>query len=119
MPRVYTNIMKTSIHPNYNQITVTCNSCNTSFTTHSTNGTSMTVDVCSNCHPFFTGTQKIVDVANKARDFANRQAAAKKLQDQIATIKEEKAKRLNQNTPTDSSAPATLKDMMKLLKSGK
>ena len=87
MPKVYTKIMKSTIHPKTYQITVTCNSCSTSFATSSSNDGSINIDVCSNCHPFFTGTQKIVDVANKARDFENRQKAAKELQEKIAVQK--------------------------------
>ena len=106
--------MKTSIHPNYAQITVSCNSCNTTFSVGSTIDETFAVDVCSNCHPFYTGTQKIVDSLNKAKDFATRQQAAQDLQKKIATIKAEKAKRTGNST--DASAPTTLKDMMKLLK---
>lgn len=110
--------MKSAIHPKYNQITVTCNSCGTSFSTHSTSDSNINIDVCSNCHPFFTGTQKIVDVANKARDFENRQKAAKELQQKIAAQKAEKQKRAGENKPQSGDAPTSLKDMMKLLKQG-
>ena len=112
--------MKSATHPKYNQIVITCNSCSTSFNSGSTLSDDFHVDMCSNCHPFFTGTQKIVDVANKARDFQNRQEAAKQLQEKIATIKAEKQKRLGKDGVSDSStAPTTLKDMIKMLKQEK
>ena len=112
--------MKSATHPQYNQITVTCNSCSKSYSTGSTSSEDIKVDVCYNCHPFFTGTQKIVDVANKARDYQNRQEAAKKLQEKIAIIKAEKQKRLGKESGSNNDAtPATLKDMMKMLKQTK
>ena len=51
--------MKEGIHPKYTEITVTC-SCGNSFQTRSTLGSNLEVEVCSNCHPFYTGKQKIV-----------------------------------------------------------
>lgn len=108
--------MKTSIHPSYNQIQVICNSCNTQFSIGSTATDNIYVDSCSNCHPFFTGTQKIVDIANKARDFAARQEKAKNLQEKIATQKSEKASK--SKSSSSDNAPQTLKDMIKLLKQG-
>ena len=58
--------MKASIHPEYKEITVTC-SCGNTFTTRSTVGHDLQVEVCSNCHPFYTGKQKIVDTAGPRR----------------------------------------------------
>lgn len=60
--------MKPDIHPNYTEISVTC-SCGESFTTRSTLGKDLTIDVCSKCHPFYTGTQKIVDTAGRVDKF--------------------------------------------------
>ncbi|MEO0974754.1 MAG: 50S ribosomal protein L31, partial [Pseudomonadota bacterium] len=51
--------MKTGVHPNYETITVVCN-CGNTFETRSTLGQDLTVEVCSSCHPFYTGQQKIV-----------------------------------------------------------
>jgi len=59
--------MKADIHPQYDEITVTC-SCGNSFKTKST-GKDLTLDVCSQCHPFFTGKQKIVDTAGRVDKF--------------------------------------------------
>jgi len=60
--------MKPEIHPNYNEITVNC-SCGYSFKTHSTMSKDLHVEVCSQCHPFYTGKQKIVDTAGRVEKF--------------------------------------------------
>ncbi|MCH9698105.1 MAG: 50S ribosomal protein L31 [Gammaproteobacteria bacterium] len=60
--------MKQGIHPEYNTVKVTC-SCGVSFETRSTLGRDLTVEVCSSCHPFYTGKQKIVDTAGRVDKF--------------------------------------------------
>ena len=60
--------MKEGIHPTYTDITVTC-SCGNSFQTRSTLGSNLEVEVCSNCHPFYTGKQKIVDSGGRVDRF--------------------------------------------------
>jgi large subunit ribosomal protein L31 len=60
--------MKTAIHPEYKEINVTC-SCGISFKTRSTMGKDLHVEVCSSCHPFYTGKQKIVDTAGRVEKF--------------------------------------------------
>jgi large subunit ribosomal protein L31 len=60
--------MKPSIHPEYKDITVTC-SCGNTFTTRSTLGHDLQIEVCSNCHPFYTGKQKIVDTGGRVDKF--------------------------------------------------
>ena len=61
--------MKVDIHPNYQEITVTC-SCGNSFKTKSVmSKATLSVEVCSECHPFYTGTQKIVDTAGRIDKF--------------------------------------------------
>ena len=60
--------MKPGIHPEYNDIQVTC-SCGATFTTKSTMGKPLNVEVCSSCHPFYTGKQKIVDTAGRVEKF--------------------------------------------------
>ena len=68
--------MKADIHPNYKEIQVNC-SCGNAFTTRSTmNKESFHVEVCSACHPFYTGKQKIVDTAGRVERF--RQKYSKK-----------------------------------------
>ncbi len=61
--------MKADIHPDYNDINVVC-SCGNNFTTRSTlKNEALSVDVCSACHPFYTGQQKIVDTAGRVDKF--------------------------------------------------
>ncbi|MDW7534975.1 MAG: 50S ribosomal protein L31 [Candidatus Nitrotoga sp.] len=60
--------MRTDIHPLYDEIAVTC-SCGNAFKTKSTLGKPLHVEVCSDCHPFYTGTQKIVDTAGRVEKF--------------------------------------------------
>ncbi|MGI9333515.1 MAG: 50S ribosomal protein L31 [Gammaproteobacteria bacterium] len=61
--------MKPDIHPAYQEITITC-SCGNTFKTRSTSeNKEMHLDVCSACHPFYTGKQKIVDTAGRVDKF--------------------------------------------------
>ncbi len=60
--------MKSDIHPEYHEITVNC-SCGNSFKTRSTAKEDLSLDVCSACHPFFTGKQKIVDTGGRVDKF--------------------------------------------------
>jgi large subunit ribosomal protein L31 len=60
--------MKPDIHPQYNEIKVIC-SCGNEFQTKSTLSEELHIDVCSACHPFYTGTQKIVDTAGRVDKF--------------------------------------------------
>jgi large subunit ribosomal protein L31 len=60
--------MKPEIHPEYQEIAVTC-SCGNTFKTRSTLGKPLHVEVCSDCHPFYTGKQKIVDTAGRVEKF--------------------------------------------------
>jgi large subunit ribosomal protein L31 len=59
--------MKKDIHPDYKKATITC-ACGNSFQTYSTIG-DMKVEICSECHPFFTGKQKLVDSAGRVEKF--------------------------------------------------
>ncbi len=66
--------MKPGIHPNYKDVTVKC-SCGNSFDTRSTyEKDEMHVEVCSSCHPFYTGKQKILDTAGQVDKFRRRYA---------------------------------------------
>jgi large subunit ribosomal protein L31 len=60
--------MKPEIHPVYEEINVTC-SCGSSFKTRSTAGRDLIIEVCSQCHPFYTGKQKLVDTAGRVDKF--------------------------------------------------
>ncbi len=60
--------MKADIHPAYEDINVTC-SCGNSFETRSTVGKDLNIEVCSKCHPFYTGKQKMVDTGGRVDRF--------------------------------------------------
>ena len=66
--------MKSGIHPKYTEIQVTC-SCTNTFTTRSTVGKPLHVEVCSVCHPFYTGKQKVMDTAGRIDKFRQRYAS--------------------------------------------
>ena len=64
--------MKENIHPAYKTVTVQC-ACGASFVTGSTkNSDVIKVDICSKCHPFFTGKQKLVDTGGRVDKFKKR-----------------------------------------------
>jgi len=65
-------VMKQGIHPDYREATVSC-ACGAKFQTRSTVG-NLKLDICSSCHPFFTGTQKIVDAEGRVERFRKRYA---------------------------------------------
>ena len=68
--------MKPDIHPAYTEITATC-SCGNSFKTRSTAGREFHLDVCSQCHPFFTGKQKLMDTAGRVDKFRQKYGMSK------------------------------------------
>jgi large subunit ribosomal protein L31 len=65
--------MKDGIHPGYNQVQVNC-SCGNVFATGSTLNKPLHVEVCSACHPFYTGKQKVLDTAGRIEKFNQRYA---------------------------------------------
>jgi large subunit ribosomal protein L31 len=94
--------MKAGIHPQVFETTVHCNGCNTTFTTHST-VKEITVEICSNCHPFYTGKQKLVDTANRVAKFNARQAeATKRAEKRAATAKPTKAEPKAETAPAEA-----------------
>jgi large subunit ribosomal protein L31 len=65
--------MKAGIHPEYKVITVQC-SCGNTFQTMSTLTEDLQIEVCSNCHPFYTGKQKVVDTGGRVDKFRKKYA---------------------------------------------
>lgn len=88
--------MKANIHPKYHQIDVTC-SCGASFSTGSTRD-AIKVDICSRCHPFFTGEQRFVDQLGRVEKFQAKQKAAT-------------GKRTKKDRKSTQSGPTTLSDI--------
>ncbi len=67
--------MKTDIHPNYQEITTTC-SCGNVLPVMSTLKDNLSLDVCSKCHPFYTGKQKMLDSGGRVKKFQDRFGAS-------------------------------------------
>lgn len=63
--------MKTGIHPYFNAAQVICNTCGNKFETYSSTG-DLKVEICSNCHPFFTGKVRDIARAGQVEKFRNR-----------------------------------------------
>lgn len=104
--------MKRDIHPKYNKsIKVVC-SCGNTFETGSTLETdTLNVELCSKCHPFYTGEQKIVDTDNVVKKFEERAQKASSMSFRSKREKMEARKQKRDNT-VKSSSTLTLKDML-------
>lgn len=79
-PRIRANLRiarrtmpKQGIHPNYNETTVKC-ACGNNFQTRSTHRGDIVLEICSACHPFFTGKQKLIDTAGRIERFKRKYA---------------------------------------------
>jgi len=100
--------MKTKIHPDFITTKVTCSGCSTTFDSMSTTA-EMHVDVCSQCHPFYTGKQKLVDTAGRVDRFKAKAAAA---QAQKAALAQKGKKALKRKETvegaTDSASEKTV-----------
>ena len=93
--------MKTNTHPNYQIIDIKC-SCGAVFPAGSTK-TGLTVDICSQCHPFFTGEMRFVDTMGRVEKYKAKQAAGK-----AVVKKDKKSKKVVSST--------SLKDMLESVK---
>ncbi|MBI5289753.1 MAG: 50S ribosomal protein L31 [Chloroflexi bacterium] len=82
--------MKAKIHPDYVEARVHC-ACGNSFETRATKS-DLHVDICSACHPFFTGQQRIVDTAGRVERFTKRLQKSTAVQEQRSTTKKSKSK---------------------------
>ena len=63
--------MKIDTHPEYTEVNVKC-SCGNAFTTRSTKGGNLNLELCNECHPFYTGKQKLVDTGGRVERFNKR-----------------------------------------------
>jgi large subunit ribosomal protein L31 len=81
--------MKDKIHPEYHEVTVHC-ACGNTWKTKSTK-TELRLEICSNCHPFFTGKSKLVDTAGRVERFQKRYANTPKAAAAVAKSKPEPA----------------------------
>lgn len=95
--------MKAQIHPQYfDQATITC-ACGNKITTGSTQEV-IHVELCSKCHPFYTGEQRFVDSASRIEKFQKKQEVAKEHKAKVVAKKEEQKKK--------DDAPKTLREML-------
>jgi len=69
--------MKPKIHPDYKAVKVSC-ACGASWNTRSTKGSDIRVEICSSCHPFFTGKQKLVDSAGRVERYTRKYGKRKR-----------------------------------------
>jgi large subunit ribosomal protein L31 len=67
--------LKSNIHPAYKLVTVTC-ACGNTFQTRSTSN-DIHIDICSSCHPYFTGKQKLIDTAGRVEKYMKKYAKTK------------------------------------------
>jgi large subunit ribosomal protein L31 len=84
-------VVKKDIHPKIFQTTITCATCGTAWPTTSTKQ-NLRVDICSHCHPFYTGEQRIVDTAGQVDRFMRRLQSSQQQQAEAARRREEKNK---------------------------
>jgi large subunit ribosomal protein L31 len=73
--------MKSGIHPAYNEVSVTC-ACGNRFKTRSTHKGDIRLEICSACHPFFTGRQKLVDTEGRVDRFQKKVARSTEIKKQ-------------------------------------
>ena len=83
--------MKKDIHPKHFDTTITCATCGTVWPTQSTKQ-NLRVDICSHCHPFYTGEQRIVDTAGQVDRFLRRLQTSQAQQAEAARRREERNK---------------------------
>jgi large subunit ribosomal protein L31 len=99
--------MKTDVHPTYHTDTKVICSCGNTFITGST-VTEIKVELCSKCHPFYTGQLKYVDTLGRVEKFQKKQKEAEKTQAVLVIRKKQKQDQKKQ----DDNAPKTLREML-------
>lgn len=107
--------MKTTIHPQwYPEATVKC-VCGNTFTMGAT-VPNFEVEICSNCHPFYTGQMKYIDTAGRVDAFKARQSSA---HDMVLSKKDRREIKRQQRIDEEFKRPETLEELRKVLKSKK
>lgn len=104
------SVMKTGIHPELKTAKVHCNGCGINFETAATVD-AITVEICSNCHPFYTGKQKLVDTAGRVEKFRARTEAANKAK---AAQKAKPSSSLNDEPAVQDNQPADDPEMKEI-----
>jgi large subunit ribosomal protein L31 len=96
--------MKKGIHPKYVKSTIKC-VCGNVFETRSTVGGDVTVEICSSCHPFFTGKQKLVDTAGRVERYIRKYGLDGKGTQEEAKARKEAGAASSAATPDAEPAP--------------
>lgn len=105
--------MKKDIHPQYNKTTKVSCACGNTFTTGSTSDSDITVEICSQCHPFYTGEQRIVDTENLVAKFeAKKKKADKSFKSKRAKMAEQRETLSAMKSKSQEEPTLTLKDML-------
>ncbi len=78
--------MKPGIHPAYNEVKVNC-ACGSSFVTRSTHSGDIRVEICSECHPFFTGRQKLIDTEGRIDRFQRKVQKSARIRKERESVK--------------------------------
>lgn len=109
----YNWAMKMGIHPQYQQITVSC-ACGNTFVTGSTKS-DIRVEICSMCHPFFTGEMRFVDTMGRVERFQQKQQA---MVGKAVVVKKKDKKLLKKKAieASEAAKPKSLKEMMEMVK---
>lgn len=102
--------MKEGIHPKVNKEAVVTCACGNSFTTISTMD-SISIEICSMCHPFYTGQQKFVDTEGRIDKFVKKQKIAQEKKQKAEEVKKAKSKKSSEEKETETGQP-TLKEML-------
>ncbi len=109
--------MKPSIHPKYFEATIVCAGCNTTFKAGSTIENAR-VDICANCHPFYTGQKKLIDTEGRVERFERRlsqrkaQSKPQKAKPSLPSSTTKAASTKPATSPQDASRPKSLREML-------
>lgn len=106
--------MKKDIHPQHNLTTFVCNSCKTTFQSESTVDGTINVEVCSQCHPFFTGEAgNLVGADDRVKDFLKFEEAKDDKKVALKRVKKASRAAAKNKKAIDAGSQLTLRDMLK------
>jgi len=106
--------MKANIHPKYEKTVIVCNTCKTEYSLH-TSVSGIKVELCANCHPFYTGKETLVDTDNLVDKFNKKKALAESTSANVLNKKDKLLQR-KQKAMQAKSSTSSLKDMLAQIK---
>ncbi|MBD3361012.1 50S ribosomal protein L31 [Candidatus Peregrinibacteria bacterium] len=102
--------MKKDIHPDYQDIKFTC-ACGAEFTAGSTIKENFKTEICSNCHPFYTGKQKLVDTSGRVDKFMEKMKRAQEMgEKKVKKVEKGKSKKAAKESAKEKSAKESTKE---------